>query len=290
MKLYINSFLVGLVTFVWASTAWLGNFTEVNRLVSLDQPKPWVYRQLVSTLARLLSQTGLRIDYALILVITLSGVLFYWSLRKLYFGFYSRTDKNELYVLGVVFVGLGLFGYSRTPYDLMTAFTFTLSLYYILSGQNLEYLVIFILACLNRETSVILILVYVVYWFYYSIKLAGKVLWFIWKMTACQIYIYGLITYCLRVIFQYNDGLSVWIRPTQNLVSYVHHPYITLLHIVVFGFILWMVFRGWKYKPIAIRLAFMIMAPILFVMFLVCGYPFELRVFWETYPLVVMLM
>ena len=285
MKLYINSLFVGLVSFVWASIYWLGdaNMWQVEKLTSLDLPKPWVYRQLVPELARLLSLTGLRIDYALALVVTLSGVAFYLSLRKLYFYYYPESSKGEIYVVGSVFVGMLVFGYNRLPYDLTTAFLMMLGLYYILTVQNWKYLIVFVFACLNRETSFLLILVYVVVLYY---RKYGSY----WWVTACQIYIYGLITYCLRLIFQYNPGSSLWVEPWQNLVRYANHPLQTIIYAMVLAVVLLRVFRNWNSKFYSLRLAFVVIAPILFVMFMVCGQAFEVRVFWEVYPLVVLLI
>lgn len=288
MKLFINSLFVGLVSFVWASVYWLGvgNLWQVEKLTSLDLAKPWIYRQFVPELARLLSLTGLRIDYALVVVVTLSGVLFYLYLRKLYFHFYPESMKGEIYVIGSVFVGMLIFGYNRLPYDLMTAFLMTLGLYYIITLQNWKYLVVFALACLNRETAFLLLLVYGVFWLYYH-KYIPKLSWW---MTACQIYIYGLITYCLRLVFQYNPGSTLWIEPWLNLVRYYNHPAQTVLYLGVMGIILWLVFRKWNTKSFALRLAFVTITPLLFVMFIVCGQPYEIRVFWECWGLVVTLI
>ena len=288
MKLFINSLLVGLVTFVYSAMYWLGDVQASTIFSSLDIPRPFVYRQLVPILVRSLVHLGVRADWSVCLVITFFGVMFYLSLRKLYFFYNEKTTKGEIYVIVSVFVGLIVFSWCRWMYDIATVALFTLALYYIFSLQNWKYLVVFALATLNRETSFLLIIVYVVFWLY-----CGRYTWLFhygkW-MTLCQIYIYGVITYPLRVMFQYNPGVVVLIEPMQNLQRYATHPLQTLLYVGVLGIVLWRVFRNWNSKPFSLRLAFVVMFPVLFVLYLVCGQSFEVRVFWEVYPLIVLLV
>lgn len=226
MKTFLSSLFVGLVTFVWASIYWLNNIQFSTSLTSLDMPRPFVYRVLVPFLARSLNYLGIRIDWTVCLVVTFFGVCFYLSLRKLYFYYYSQTDKGEIYVLVSVFVGMILLGQERWIYDLATVTFFTLGIYYIRSVQNWKYLIVFTLAVLNRETSFLLVLVYIVTHLHLSYRFGWK---FPWWMTACQIYIYGLITYCIRLMFSHNEGSPVWITPIENLQKYITHPFQTLL-------------------------------------------------------------
>jgi hypothetical protein len=286
MKLYINSLFVGLITFIYASVYWLNEIQFASTLTSLDMAKPFVYRQLVPFLARSLSYLGVRIDWAVCLVVTFFGVCLYLSMRRLYFYFYEQSDKGEIYVLVSVFVGMLLLGQERWMYDLATATFFTLALYFVFRVENWKYLVVFTLATLNRETSFLLILVYVVMLLYY--KRYGVN--YSWWTTACQIYIYFVITYSIRILFQFNVGSSVWIEPLENLHKYTTHPLETVIYLMIAVIILWRVFRNWNSKFFSLRLAFVVIAPILFVLYLVCGQAFEVRVFWEVYPLVVLLI
>lgn len=282
MKFYLNSLFVGLVSFLYGSVYWLGssNLWQVQKIISLDLNRPWVYRQLVPFLTRILALTGMRIDWALVLIVTLSGVGFYLALRKLWFTLSRYDERDEIYPVLIVFAGLLLLGYNRLPYDLTTALLFTLAYLFIYTENKLGYLIVFTLACLNRETAFLLILFYVV------ISLVRLQLMRDWWMTACQIYIYGLVTYCLRLVFQYNGGSTLWVEPWQNLVRFVNNPLLTLVHLSITGVILWLVFRDWKYKHVYLKLAFWIIAPILVVMYVVCGQNYEVRVFWEVIPVV----
>jgi len=282
MKLFLNSLFVGLVSFVWSAVYYLDIYPAEL------YTKPFVYRVLVPLLASIVDLFGVSFNLSVVLVMTVSGIGFYLALRKLYFYYYAQSTKGEIYVLVSVVAGLLLFEYYRKPYDLSTAFLMTLGLYYILTVQNWKYLIVFTLACLNRETAFLLILVYVVFWLYYrKYTLLFKSFWW---MTACQIYVYGLITYCLRLAFQYNPGSSLWVEPWQNLVRYANHPVQTIIYATIIAIILLRVFRNWNIKPFSLRLAFVVVYPVVFLSFLVCGQSFETRTLWEMFPLVVMLM
>jgi hypothetical protein len=286
MKLLLNSLIVGLVTFVWAGLVWLNDVQFSTIMSSLDMHKPFVFRALVPFLARSLSYLGVRIDWAVCLVVTFFSVCFYLALRKLYFYYYPQTDTGEIYILLSVFVGLLVFSYCRWMYDLATAFFFTLALYYIVRVENWKFLVVFALATLNRETTLLLILVYVVFVLYYK-KYGAN---YSWLFVILSVYVYGVITYSLRVMFQYNQGVSVLVEPLQNLHKYVAHPLQTLVYVLVLGVVLWRVFRNWNSKPLSLRVAFVVIAPVLFILYLVCGMAFEIRTFWEVYPLIVLLI
>jgi hypothetical protein len=62
--------------------------------------------------------------------------------------------------------------------------------------------------------------------------------------------------------------------------------------LVTFGVILvglsFLVFYGWRDKPIFLRLASTILIPLAGLYF-VYGFPFEFRVFYEAYPIIVAL-
>lgn len=292
MRKYINCVFVGIVSFLWASVYWLGdsNMWQVEKLVSLDLARPWVYRQLVSFLARAYMSVGIKADWALVLIVTLSGIGFYLALRELWFTLYRYDETEEIIPVMAVFVGTLLFGYNRLPYDLTTAFLFTLAFLYIFRADKVKYLVVFTLACLNRETAFLLILFYAVLSLIFFIGYKQLSYRYTLTMLLLQVYIYTLITYCLHLAFQYNAGSTLWVEPWQNLMRFANNLLLTLLHLSVTGVILWMVFRDWKYKSTYLKLAFWVIAPVMVLMYIVCGQNYEVRVFWEIYPVVGLLM
>lgn len=288
MILYLNTLVIVLVTFFWSSAYWLGesNLWQVERLMSLDLAQPWVYRQLVPILVRGVAYLGVPLDVALVLVVTLSGVGFYLAVRKLALEFYDLSNWQEIGIVAGYSVSILLLGYNRLPYDLMTACLFALALLYMWTAESGKYLLVFTLSCLNRETTFLLILLYVAF-LLFSRK--SIIFWRIFKTAIVQIVIYGTITYALRVVFADNSGAGLWVEPWLNILRFVNNPYTTMLHISVASVVLWLVFRGEPDKPTFWLFSFALFAPVLTVMYLVCGQAFEVRVFWELAPLAIVL-
>ena len=284
IKTILGTVIVSISTFAYAAIYWLGNqnLWQVELLTSLKLNKPWVYRQLVPILARsVASVLSIRIDLALVLVVTIAGVGFYLALRRLAFLFYKQNDKVEILLILLVLLGLIIFGYDRMPYDLMTAWLFTLAIRYIFLCMDNELLIVFSLACLNRETAFLLIIFLGVL----AIKSGTRYL-----LTLQMVLIFVFVQLALRNVFYANAGQAGWIEPMQNLLRFANHPERTLLHGWITLGILLTACREWKLKPYFFRLAFWSMAPALMLMYIVFGQAFEVRVFWECYPILALLM
>jgi hypothetical protein len=274
--------IIGISTFEYAAIYWLGdqNIWQVELMTSLKLNKPWVYRQLVPILARGLASLGIRIDLALVLVVTIAGAGFYLALRSLAFLFYKKDDKADILIILLVLLGMIIFSGERLPYDLMTAWLFTLAIWYMARGDDIRLLIIFALACLNRETAFLLIICMGML----AIKTGARYL-----ITLQMTLIFILVQLALRIVFHDNAGL-VWIEPMQNLARFANHPERTLAHGSITLVLLWTVCRDWKQKPYYFRLALMSLAPPLILMYPVFGQAFEVRVFWEIYPILALLM
>lgn len=277
---------MSLAAFEYAAIYWLGdlNLWQVELLTSINLNKPWVYRQLVPILARAIAALGIRIDLALVLVVTIAGAGFYLALRSLAFLFYKMDDKAEILIIFLVLLGMILFNYERLPYDLMTAWLFALAFLYIARGDDNRLAIVFVLASLNRETAFLLIIFLGV--IASARGNARNQRWLIFTLTL----IFVLIQLTLRIVFQENDGLISWIEPAFNLLRFKNNPVRTLVHGSITLVLLWLACRDWIRKPYYLRLAFVSLAPPLVLMYLVFGQAFEVRVFWEIYPILVLLM
>ena len=278
MKLYLNSLIVAVVSFFWSYIYYAGG------LYPEDYTRPFVYRQLVPLLARGIEFLGVPAGVALVVVMTLSGVGFYLALRKLAQEFYHLSNKQELYLVAGVLGSMLVMGAYRKPYDLMTALLFTLAFRYMWRGRSREYFLVFVLSCVNRETTFLLILLYVVFSWLMSVPF-----WQVFKMTVCQVMIFVLITYVLRIALAEAPGSGLWIEPAENIIRFTDQPYRFLLHLGGAFLVLWWVFREEPKKPTFWLVSFVVISPVLTLMYLVCGQAFELRAFWEISPLVIVL-
>ncbi len=284
MKPALNLLVVTSTIATYAGALWLGpeNIRMVGKVVTdTEFYKPFVYRQLIPILARWLD-LFIPLDVAIVLVVTASGVGFYLALRKLAGEFYTITDRHELYIVLSVFAGLLLFWRYATVYDLATAFLFTLALYYLKRNHENKYLLLFPLICLNRETAILLTV------FCFVRMYANRKYDF--EFIALQVFVWVSSQIIIRSIFADNEGRGIWLEPLQNIEKFAADPMQMLLHLSITAVIFWAVLRGWGSKPAFLRLAFVTFAPALFVMYLVCGQAFEVRVFWEIAPVASLLV
>lgn len=285
MKLYLNSLIVAVVSFLWSYIYY------ADGLWAEDYTRPFVYRQLVPLLARWIEFLGVPCNVALIVVMTLSGVGFYLAMRVLATEFYSLNGRLEIYLLVGTLASMLVLGIFRKPYDLMTACLFSLALYYIYTVRVWKYLLVLFLSSMNRETSFLLILLSSVFWLPdFPFRRIREVLTSNWlKLVLSQLGIFLLVTFALRWVFAGTEGSDAWIEPTKNLLKFVHQTGRTILHLSVTGFLLWWMSRGWEHKSYYLRFAFGLFAPLLLLMYVVFGQAFEIRVFWEISPLVIIL-
>ena len=265
-KLYINSLFVLIVEYVW-SYSYYGQGIDPETLT-----RPFVYRQLVPLLSSVVPLT---------VVMAISGLGFYLALRKLYYHFYRQTDVTEVYLVIAVFVCLVVCANYRKPYDLMVAWLMTSGLYLILTKQFWKYLGVLALASLNKETAFLLIVFSVVIW------LHEKGLWW---MTACQVYVYGIITYCIRLAFSYAPGSGLWINPWKNILAHFQSPALLVVTLLV---VAWLGFRirnrWWVLLP-EMQTMFWVFVPFMLVAYIVCGQAYEFRSLWEIAPILILLI
>jgi hypothetical protein len=165
----------------------------------------------------------------------------------------------------------------RTVYDLATAVLWTSAFCLLRDGKHKAYLFVFVLACLNRiDTAPFLALLHFAYFRD-------------WKWAMVQGAIFVSVFGGLRWVFFENVGLEAWVMPISNVQKYLA-SWQTMFWLSALIVSLCFVFRGWASKPLFLRYAFVILFPIFVALHIVFGQPFEFRVFWEVYPLIVSLM
>jgi len=168
-------------------------------------------------------------------------------------------------------------------YDLSTAMFFAVSLGLLARGKFGQYYVLFPLACLNRETTFLLAILFTVYYF----SRLERRDWVVG--IAYQGFVFIGIRLWLMDTFAENAGVPFLFRLQENAADHVKYPWQSLLFFVAVLAVLWMCMRSWHTKPIFLRTAFAIFAPALMVLYLLFGWAFEVRVFAEMYPLAVVM-
>lgn len=274
IKTALSSIVIGIVTYFWASIYWMDG---VSSWQTEQYLQPWVHRPLVPWLINIFEWVGISENIATVSVVTLTGVGLYLAMLALISA--TNNTVSEWKVMLAVVTGLVAFHLCRSPYDLMTALLWTLALLFIVKQNHVGFFVVLILACLNRiETAPLLI---VLYWLRFP---KGKL-----PVIVSSVLMFASIYILLHVGYADVPGSTAWISPLENLSTFWHSPWRTLLHFAVTVVILLKIVQRADYQPLYFQRAFVVLAPIFLVLYLVFGQAFELRVFWELFPVLTIL-
>ncbi len=269
--------------FVWSEG--LG-YSYLHDVAYSFEERPYVYRVLIPFLSRALEfLTGVSAIYCMIILVIASAVGLYFSLKYLYSTFESSNERTSIvsfFICETLFIII-LLTFPHI-YDISTAMFFTLALALLARGKLTTYLILFPLATLNRETTFLLTIFWLVYLFKripVSSLLCGAVY---------QVIVYVVIRLVVTSGFAHLPGTSLDWQPMRNLEKFLASPLTTFLLLFAFGLILYGVFIGWSQKPLFLRIAFLIFFPAQVFLHLTLGGAWELRVYAESLPVIFLLI
>jgi len=307
--------LVVLAWFLWRPGIEGYGYATVPDLVYGRAWKPYVYRVLLPGTVRLLAaalpdQTRARVsawlaeqpalgiralmsgwDQAHLLEYLIAVVLMYlclcgflWSLRELLTALYRVAERvRDVFTL-VVLAGLPLFfRYHNYPYDFPTLFLFTLGLSLLLRQSWRWFFPVYVLACLNKETTILLTLVFALH-FRREQRMSREQFS---NLLTAQVVIFVVVKLGLAAVFRDNPGSFVALQGTRHnldLLGALSLP-------AVFGWcgVALLLFYRWSEKPLFLRRALWIVVPLVGLTFFL-GYLDELRDYYEAYPVVALLL
>ena len=275
---------------------------QLDALISGSAHRPFQYRILVPGLAALLGTiipepTGLiqsaldsiltqfggasgpSIGILLIQVISMLITVIYTARlgQALGLGRHAITTAASLPFIVVIFFTI-ILRYAYI-YDLPQMALFPVALYAILKERRAVYLALLAAATINKETALILIIVSA-WWLLRLDPTFQK-----WLFVACQIAVYGLLRLALILAFKDNPGglveWHIW-EHFQYDGLYYHNILIIISAVLIL--------RHWQSKPLFLRGTLLIGLTVLLPLFLVWGYPTEIRVFMEIVPVWLLLM
>lgn len=210
------------------------------------------------------------------------GMLAVW-MRKLGY------REKYIAVWGMIYpITFMLFFFGAYLYDFPQLFLFSVALWALVPPKQgetqpfykwLVYLLFFGLATLNKETSFVLILAYLVI-YYRPLKRSTWI-----GLAVVQGLIYAAIRFWVLGLYANNPGGFV----EYHWPFYVENPLAILLAVIPFVFVGFFIAKGWAGKPLFLRQALVMVVPLIPLYFLF-GYPFEMRVFLEIYPVVFLLL
>jgi hypothetical protein len=289
MRKYFEWFLVSIVAFssyqlyyVWL--VWKG-FSYLNSAVYSFETRPFVYRVLIPFLSRALEKiTGIHAVYCMVFLVVLSSIGLFYSLKYLYKSFLENEEYARLFSFVGCELTLLLILIGVKPYDIATTMFFALSFGLLARGKFNLYYLIFVIASINRETTFLLSLFFIVY-FFGKIPFGQYLFGVIYQGLA-----YLIVKIIIMSIYANVPGTPLQWRPFEVITGYVDKPvWFAVFFLIFFLILLAFSVYQWNDKPMFLRVAFCTIFPVQLILHILLGYSYEIRVFAEIFPIIFML-
>jgi hypothetical protein len=254
-------------------------------------------QQIFSINKQHLSHTGrprLEADYPVedsIAVVVMFGCLiaFAYAMRALFDALYASPPLYRNLIPALAVIGLPpWFAYVSYAYDFCTLLCSTLCLVFLARGRRRAFLIAFTAACFNKETSVLIIFLFVTYEL-----LSGQMERRRWiTLAAAQVAIYCAVRGLLAILFRHNPGVMgenhFWDHNVPLIRDWLRYGW-GLTDLTARALVVFCIVYRWNEKPLLLRCG-LIMAPPLLIACLFFGYLDEYRAYLECYPIFVLLV
>ena len=300
------------IFYIYLAVTHIGTFepAKLSRALLGAAERPYAYRALVPLLAKVLaplvpcsfeamftalpspitvtyhalSEGGYPREATIVMLIMYSSLVgFAYAEKSFLYNLGAQSREQFLLPLfaQILIVPFSLlFGFY---YDLPQILLVTLTLICMLQARWDKYIVTFGLASLNKETSLFLLLVFIVY---YRSRLPRK---HFLQLFIVQTVIYGLIRGALLYTYHNNAGITTASTFSYHYRQYTSYPstlLFTILFFVGIGFLIW---KGWDRKHPFLQATLVIPLMIL-ILFFISGMPMEFRVFLDALPSLTLLI
>jgi hypothetical protein len=258
--------------------------------------RPYVYRVLVPGLARMAtllwpghSPQAHTADYVFVIAIMAASLMgFAVAMRAFSHAVFHAPPRVHAITALVAVACLPLtFGpFSRQIYDFSTLCLFAWCLTLMARRQWTAYAIMFVLACLNKESSVLLPLIFLV--------VAARGNAGLSQAATAGLFAYQLAVFVLlraAVVYAFRDNPG----STVEMHFYDHNQYVLLNPGEMSKRLMLLVAAAvagtwrWREKPLFLRQAFLTLAPALIVMGVTVGMVDEIRAYYEMYPVIVLM-
>jgi hypothetical protein len=234
-------------------------------------------------------QPAIATEYVLVVAImTASLVGFAFAIRRLFHTvFQPRTDAAWAAAFGAL-IGLpAFFGpFSRQIYDFTTLWLFTLGLTLIAESRWRAFALLFPIACVNKETTILLSLVFA----WHGRRTSSLSSATYRRLLVYQAVVFVAVRGAIAYAFRRNPGQNVLLHLfLHNEFVLIHPSQMSLRLPLLVGVTLVGLWR-WHQKPIFLRDAFVVLAPALALMGVTVGWIDEIRAYYEIYPVIVLLV
>lgn len=225
------------------------------------------------------------------LLMFLSLVGFSRAFETLLNSVYQLAPGRAAFFSTLALLGLPLcfnFGYI---YDFPSLFLFCLQFALFASKRWTAYLLLFPLTCINKETAILLPLAFGMYALPWSRenRIASLSKNRFTAFILVQVAIWLIVHSCLELVFANNPGSIGEIHLYTYAYFINQHPIAASLFGLFLGMAIFLMFWRWQQKPVFLLRAAVILIP-LGISYVLFGFPFELRVFYEAYAIILALM
>ncbi|UCH64714.1 MAG: hypothetical protein JSW63_08790 [Ignavibacterium sp.] len=275
--------------------------------------KPFVYRTLLPTTVRVIAapapealrtslsqmvdesesyqklfnklgwEKELFVEYFVVMVLMFLSLWgFVIAVRYLFALFYDSSVMLPNLVSILALLGLPtMFQYTSFLYDFPSLLLYTLGLIFLYQQDWKKFLILYPVACLNKETTILLTFIFFIF---YRHKLRADNFY---KLLFIQLTIFAVVKVFLFVIFKSNPGTFVEFHLLDHNLGLLA-GYDLPLAFAILGMIM-LVYYKWQEKPFFIRTTLWALVPLIFLT-LFLGYLDELRDYYEVYPTVIILI
>ena len=188
----------------------------------------------------------------------------------------------------VVFAGMLIIplcsAYGHYIYDPATLFLFSLGLLLVVEEYIIPMLFLFPLLVLNKETSVLLIPVFIIYQFR---RMPIKK---IFTISFIMSFIWLLLRIIIMRAYEANPGTIAEFHLFDHNLRLFANPVAALFFLTVIVFLGVLIFNDWKSKQAFLRSSFLVVFCPLSFLSIFFGYLDELREFYEVVPFVALLI
>jgi hypothetical protein len=213
----------------------------------------------------------------LIMFLSLWG--FSLAVRYLFILFYNTSSWFADSVSVLALLGLPtMFQYTSFIYDFPLLLLYTLGLIFLYKQDWKKFLIIFLIGCINKETTILLTLLFYIY---YKRDLKKELFN---KLLIAQFSIFIVVKSSLYFIFKNNPGTFIEFHLIDHNLRLLTGYDLTLAAAVL-GLIL-LVFYKWNEKPKFLKTSLWMFIPLV-ILTLFLGFLDELRDYYEVYPVVI---
>lgn len=171
-------------------------------------------------------------------------------------------------------------------YDFPNLFFFTLMLYSMMKSNWKLFIPAFALACLNKETGIMIIIPFFLYFFNRVNLLEKKKFYF---LGCLQLIVFLIIKVTLSIVFRNNPGPFMEFHLIDHNLEIFFRPYM-ISEFASLLFLVLLVLYKWKEKPEFFRKAIFMIFPLL-ILGIFGGFIDELRsYFFELFTIIALLI